>query len=147
MVIPQAIPGEALTIRPLEGALSESRTDTLVRSDDLEISRSLLREGDEEGPCECCGELVVLCLEGRVAVETANGGRELDAGQLLYLRAGETHSIRGLEDLSLVLTIRRHAKPQAAAPLDPVEEASKDSFPASDAPAWTPTTSLGAPSH
>jgi len=147
MLIPQAIPGEVLTISPAGGALAESRSDTLVRSDDLEIGRSLLREGDEEGPFECCGEVVAVCIDGRVAVVAVNGTRELDAGQLLYLRAGETHSIRGLDDLSLVLTIRRHAKAQSPALLDPVEEASKDSFPASDAPAWTPTTSIGAPSH
>ena len=96
MIIPQAVPGEALNIRPLDGSLPDSKTVTLVRSDDLEVSRSVIHEGEEEVSCEGAGEVIALCLEGHVAIETPSATHELDAGQLLYLRAGEPHSIRGI---------------------------------------------------
>ncbi|PSC03576.1 hypothetical protein SLNSH_18210 [Alsobacter soli] len=43
----------------------------------------------------------------------------------------------------------RESKPGEAkpAPMDPVQEADEESFPASDPPAWTGTTGAAAPDH
>jgi quercetin dioxygenase-like cupin family protein len=48
---------------------------------------------------------VVQCLEGRVAFTAFGKAQALEAGKLLYLPTGEPHSVKGIEDASLLLTI------------------------------------------
>ena len=51
------------------------------------------------------GELIVQCLEGRVAFTAMGRTHDLTAGQLLVLPAGEPHSLKGIEDSSLLVTV------------------------------------------
>jgi|GEM_PF-2417930 hypothetical protein len=52
------------------------------------------------------GEIIVQCLEGQVAITDSGQTQELHAGELLYLPAGEPHSVKGVEPASLLLSIQ-----------------------------------------
>lgn len=65
------------------------------------------------------GEVVVQCLEGQVAITDSARTQNLHAGELLYLPAGEPHSVEGVEDASLLLSILPpHKESEAKTSLD-----------------------------
>lgn len=107
MAIPHAKPGEIVDVRPLGSALASAQTRTLVRAEQVEIIRLVIPAGKEIAEHQAKGELVVQCLEGRVEFTACSKTQNLEAGQLLYLSAGEPHAVKGIEDASLLLTILR----------------------------------------
>jgi quercetin dioxygenase-like cupin family protein len=105
MAIPHAKSGEVIDIRPLGPALAQTKTTTLLKTKTLEVIRLVIPSGKYIPEHRAHGEITVQCLEGRVAFATGSTNRELAAGQLLYLSGEEPHSLHGLEDASVLVTI------------------------------------------
>ena len=106
MALPDAQPGKVIDVRPLGPALGGTRTATLVKTPTLEVIRLITSAGKET--ChhhEVAGEVMVHCLEGLITVQINGDSRVLEAGQMLYLSGGQPHTIRGIEDSSVLLTI------------------------------------------
>jgi quercetin dioxygenase-like cupin family protein len=105
MAIPHAAPGQVVDARPLGEALRVAVTTTLIKTARLEVIRLVVPAGKDIPAHRVAGEITVQCLEGRVSCTALGQSQELAAGQLLFLPGNEEHSVRGIEDASLLLTI------------------------------------------
>ena len=105
MAIPHAKPDEVVDVRPLGSALASAQTKTLVRAEQVEIIRLVVPAGKVIEEHKAKGEIVVQCLEGKVAFTAFGKTQNLEAGKLLYLPTGEPHTVKGVEDASLLLTV------------------------------------------
>ena len=105
MAIPHAKSGQVINVRPLGTALASAQTNTLVRTADVEVIRLIVRSGKEIPEHKAKGDIVVQCLEGAVAFTFSGKTENLRSGDLLFLDIGEPHSVKGIEDSSILLTV------------------------------------------
>ena len=108
MAIRHASSGELIDIRPLNDKLKITATTTLFKSRHLEVSRTVLREGMDVPAHAVVGEMTVQCLEGRVELTAAGTTQLMRAGELICLTGGETHSMKAIDDSSLLITMLLH---------------------------------------
>ena len=99
-----AHPGDLIDLRPGTDPSGSARARTLLRTHSLELVRLIVRGGEEIPTRTAAGEVVVQCLEGRVALTILGSTREIDAGTLVVVPAGEPHALRAVEDANLLLT-------------------------------------------
>src|SRR5579871_349495 len=104
MTAPQAKIGNLVDVRPLGSAVTSSQRTILLRAEQVEIARLVVPAGKEIPEHKANGEIVVQCLEGRVAYNVFGQTLTLEPGKLLYMPMGEMHSVKGIEDASLLLT-------------------------------------------
>jgi quercetin dioxygenase-like cupin family protein len=114
MAMPHAESGDLIDLRPLGPALAVAKTATLVKTDTLEVIRLVVPATKEIAPHKTNGEVTIHCLEGSVGILVNGVTQILDAGQLMYLAAGELHAVRGMTDASLLVTILLRESPAAS---------------------------------
>ena len=105
MALHHAEPGEIIDLRPLGSKLKITKTVAISKTDHFEAIRLVVPAGAFIDPHAVPGELTLFCLEGRVILGLPTRDVTLNAGEWLYLSGGETHSVKGVEDASLLLTI------------------------------------------
>lgn len=105
MAIPMTKPGEVVDICPPDFALAVAKREILIQTEQLEVARRVLPAGTEIKEHKAKGEIIVQCLQGRVKYIVSGKAQTLKAGSLLYLPTGEPHSVTGIEDALLLLTI------------------------------------------
>lgn len=105
MAIPHAKSGQVISVRPLGAALASAQTNTIVRTADVEVIRLIVPSGKEIREHKAKGDIIVQCLEGTVAFTFSCKTEKLRAGDLLFLGIGEPHSVKGIEDSSILLTV------------------------------------------
>lgn len=93
-----------IDVRPLGPVLAETKSSTLARTPTLEIHRLVVARGREIPTHQARGTITVHCLEGRIRFTARGVVRELEAGRMIVLAAGEPHSLVGLEDSSVLVT-------------------------------------------
>ena|SRR5579872_4023256 len=102
---PQTNPGEIVDVRRSGPTLTKIRSEKLVQTEDFEITRLFLPAGKDVAEHKAQGTLIVECCEGRVEFTALDKTQDLQTGALLFLPAGERHSLKGIEDASLLLTV------------------------------------------
>jgi quercetin dioxygenase-like cupin family protein len=94
-----------IDVQPLGAELRNAQTSTSIKTETLEVIRLVLPAGKEIDQHNVPGEITVQCLEGKVTFRAEEVERELTRGTLIYLQGSAKHSLRAVEDSSLLLTI------------------------------------------
>lgn len=105
MALHHAKPGEVVDLQPLGPKLKETKSAAIIKSDHFEAIRLIVHAGSEIPAHEVSGNITLHCLEGRVEIGLDESTIELKVDDWVYLDGGESHSVKGIEDSSLLLTI------------------------------------------
>jgi quercetin dioxygenase-like cupin family protein len=106
MAIPHAAPGMPVDLQPQGEMLSEARTNALVKTDAFEAIRAVVPEGHQMcSNHQVDGPITVQCLAGAIGFTADGDTRTLRAGQWLFLPARVPHTITGVEDSLMLLTV------------------------------------------
>ncbi len=108
MAIAHAAPGEVITVRAGTTVTAPEDSETLIRTDHLEVFRYALPAGKVVREHTAAGFMIVQCIEGSVDFRALGKTQQLTPGTMMYLPAGEAHALTALSDALLLITLLLH---------------------------------------
>ena len=105
MALHHTKPGEVVDLRPIGRDLKNAQSTAIVKTSQFEAIRLIVPAGAEIPPHKVGGSITLHCLEGAVELGLATAPVALKANEWIYLDGGMPHSVKAVEDASLLLTI------------------------------------------
>lgn len=106
MAIPHAGPGLPVDLQPESEALSEAKTRALIKDDAFEVIRMVLpSESEVCHEHHLKGPITVQCLKGQITLAIGGDKHALKMGQWTFVPAGAPHTITGIQDSLVLLTL------------------------------------------
>jgi quercetin dioxygenase-like cupin family protein len=105
MALKHAKSGEVVDLRPLGDKLKSTKTSAIIKAEDFEAIRLVVQAGVTIPTHEVAGNVMLHCLEGQVRLGLSNGDMDLKASEWVFLDRSEDHSIAGVEDSCVLMTI------------------------------------------
>ncbi|MBS0232282.1 MAG: cupin domain-containing protein [Proteobacteria bacterium] len=105
MAMHHAKAGEIVDLRSSGSSLKDMKTAAITKTKQFEAIRLIVHAGDEIPQHKVSGEITLHCLEGKVELGLAPAPIILTAGEWVYLESRAPHSVKAIENSSLLLTI------------------------------------------
>lgn len=109
MSLPHAKSGDVIDVRPLNEKLSDAISTAIIRTDHLELIRTVLHAGRSVPEHMVDGEITIQCIEGELAVHVQTNSRILNAGEMILIQSDTPYSLTAQTNCSALMTIWRNA--------------------------------------
>ncbi len=105
MAITRASPVTVIDVRPLGDKFEDTKTQTLIKSDTLEVIRLVLPAGKTIAEHRDPSEITLQVLEGNVQFTCHGRSHELTTGDLLFLDSRVPHTVSASDNSTVLLTM------------------------------------------
>lgn len=105
MALPHAKLLDIINVAPLGEKLHGAVSTSLIKTERMQLLHVVMKAHQDMPHHHVDDECTLHCLEGTVEVVMGSGVRQLDAGNIVVLPAGQDHSLRARTDCAVLVTL------------------------------------------